>query len=282
MTHESLALILILISALGSAIWNISIKKSSNTWLFITLMVVPQFIIALPLQMLSPLPSWLTLGYIFASSCVQTIYILTLGNTYRHGLVSRVYPLAIGSAPLISLIFSTLFLNISMATHHYYGVLLLSLGIIGFAFVGNKNKEFLSLRGFFYALSTGFFIFLYSLIDTFGIHTVEEPFTYISWLFSIKALILFIPMFYLHKDDLFQLSKVNYSFVFSGLLAGFGYAVAIFAFKYIPTAMVLALRSTSILFVFILSIFILQEKASFKVFICSVMTSIGVFLVLLR
>jgi drug/metabolite transporter (DMT)-like permease len=282
MTYESLILILILISALGSAIWNIGIKKSSNAWLFVTLMVVPQLLVALPLLINSPLPSLPALLYIMASACVQTVYILLLSNTYKHGLVSRIYPLAIGTAPLLSLVIGYFFLSIHLTTHHYFGIILLSTGIIGFAFSGNKSKEFLSFKGIFYALSSGVFIFLYSLIDTFGIKTVNDPLTYISWLFFIKGLMLLIPMMYLHKLELINLAKSSPNFIFAGLLAGYGYGLAIFAFKYIPTSMVLSMRSTSILFVYILSIFILQEKASWKVFLCSLLTSIGVLLVLLR
>lgn len=281
MNHEFLILVLILLSALGAAIWNISIKKSSNAWLFVTLMVVPQLLVALPLLAISPLPSLQALIYILASSCVQTVYILVLSNTYKHGLVSRIYPLAVGTAPLFSLVIGYFFLSVHLATHHYVGITILSLGIIGFAFSGNKNKEFLSFRGIFYALISGVFIFLYSLIDTFGIKTVNDPLTYISWLFFIKGLMLLIPMTYFHKSELINLAKSSSNFIFAGLLAGYGYGLAIFAFKYIPTSMVLSMRSTSILFVYILSIVILQEKASWKVFVCSLLTSLGVFLILL-
>lgn len=280
MQNESLALILILMSALGSALWNISIKKSSNAWLFVTLMVLPQCCIAFPLLLFSEKPALISLFYILSSAIIQTLYILLLSNTYKSGLISRIYPLAIGTAPLLSLVFSYLFLNIHLSNHHYYGVILLSSGIMGFAFSGNKNQELHSFRGVFYAISSGFFIFLYALIDSFGIKTVNDPISYISWLFCIKALLLFVPMVYFHKKELLNLAKSSPDYLFAGFLAGFGYAVAIFAFKYIPTSMVLSLRSTSILFVFVLSIAVLREKASFRVFLCALMTALGTFLVL--
>lgn len=281
MDAQSLIIYLILLSAIGSAVWNIHVKNSSNTWAFIALMVVPQFILAVPLIILSPLPSMRSMYYILASSVVQTAYIIFLSSAYRHGLVSRIYPLAIGTAPLLSLTFNNLYFGYFMNTYSFYGVLLLSVGIMCFAFVGKTNRDVLTIHGLLYAFVTGVMIFGYSLIDTHGIRTIDNPLSYISWLFAIKALFLFIPMFYLHKQEILDMAGKTRSYLLAGLLAGWGYAVAVWAFSHHATSVVLALRSTSILFVFILSIFYLKEKASFKVFVLSITTTIGIFLILM-
>lgn len=279
MDIKTLPLFLILLAAFGSAVWNIHVKKSNNSLVFVTLMVIPQFLMALPLIFWLPLPlseSWL---YILASGLVQTGYIVFLSYAYQHGLLSRIYPLAIGTAPLLSLLYWRIFFGKALSTHHYYGVLLLSFGIISFAFVDNKKKAVLTLRGISYALATSLFIFLYSLIDTFGIRTGSDVFSYISWLFVIKALMLFIPMLFLHKIHMQTMARQSTNYIIAGLLAGFGYAVAIFAFTQSATSVVLALRSTSILFVFLLSTIFLKEKASFKIFVLTCATTLGTFLI---
>lgn len=66
-------------------------------------MVIPQFLITAPLLLGVPLPSQTSFFYIILSAFVQTGYIIFLSNAYKHGMISSIYPLAIGSAPLISL-----------------------------------------------------------------------------------------------------------------------------------------------------------------------------------
>jgi uncharacterized membrane protein len=282
MDLKSFISLLIIIAAFGSALWNVHVKKSTNRLIFVTLMVIPQLIVTLPITLLTPLPSWQTCHYIFYSCLIQTGYIIFICTAYKHGLLNRIYPLAIGTAPLLSMIFWHQYFGISSSERDYYGILLLSLGVISFTFVGKWDKDILSLRGILYAFGTSVFIFTYSIIDTFGIHTVKNPLTYISWIFVVKAIILLIPMLYLHKIPMRTMARESSNYIVAGLLAGFGYAVAMFAFTLETTSVVLALRSTSIIFAFILSIIYLNEKASIKIFIFTLSIMAGVFLLLMN
>jgi uncharacterized membrane protein len=255
--------ILILICAFNSAVWNIHVKQAVDKISFAALMVIPQIIISFPLMFLVPLPSTHSFIYILLSSFIQTAYILFVTQAYHHGLMNRVYPLAVGFAPLISLATWHFFWGSPISYAQYGGVVILSFGIIGFTFIEKHPLKGINTKALFYALGSSIFIFGYSLVDTLGIRTVTNPLTYISWLFTIKGLILFLPIFFLYQ-------KMNYRFIFNkaksyliaGLLAGFGYSVAIWAFLYSPTAVILALRSTSVVFVFILSVLVLKEPAS--------------------
>ncbi|MGQ3887914.1 hypothetical protein ACQUW5_02635 [Legionella sp. CNM-1927-20] len=279
MELKTLSLIVVLLVAIGSAFWNIHVKKSSDQVAFVTLMVIPQFIISLPLALLVPIVSLQSFYYILASSLVQTGYILFLSNSYRHGLINRVYPLAIGIPPLLSLIFWHFILKNPISLLADLGIILLSVGIMSFTFA-REDRQAISVSGIIYAIATSIFIFLYTLIDTFGVRNAYNPIAYISWLFVIKALILFIPVFSLYKLRLFSLMKQNNSYIIAGLLAGMGYAVAIWAFTYTKTPSVLAIRATSIVFVFIFSIFYLKEPASRRIFLLTLVTALGVFLIL--
>lgn len=279
MSLKLLACVLILMAALGSAIWNIHVKKSDNKLTFVTLMVIPQFLIAAPLMLMAPLPSILSLKYIFASAVMQTGYIIFLSIAYTHGMISRVYPLAVGTAPLFSLAFSYIFLGKTLSGYHYWGVWILSLAIMGFMFIDRHPVQGINIRAVCYAFITSLFICAYSLIDTMGIHTVEHPMTYISWLFSIKALIIFLPMLLLQQLSYNQIATDKKNYIIAGLFAGFGYGVAIWAFLYEPTAVVLALRSTALLFVCLLSFFILKEGLSIRKIILTLLVFVGATLV---
>ncbi|WP_419420148.1 hypothetical protein ACNVED_02315 [Legionella sp. D16C41] len=279
MELKTLSLLIVLLVAIGSAFWNINVKKSNDQMIFVTLMVIPQFIIALPLALLRPAITLQSFYYILASAIVQTGYILFLSNSYRHGLINRVYPLAIGIPPLLSLFFWHFILKNPLSLMADLGVVLLSIGIISFTFA-KRDKEAISTLGIIYALATTIFIFLYSLIDTFGVRQAPNIIAYISWLFTIKALILFIPIFILYRLRLFKEMRQNNSYILAGLLAGIGYAVAIWAFAYTKTSSVLALRATSIIFVFLFSIFYLKEPGSLKIFLLTLIDAFGVFLIL--
>lgn len=281
MSVKLIAFVIILIAAFGSAVWNVHVKKSDNSLVFVTLMVIPQCILSIPLLLMVPAPSAYSLYFILTSALIQTIYIVFLSSAYKHGMASRVYPLAVGTAPILSLVFWHHILHVHLAPLEYVGVLLLSFGIMSFIFLEKRKNQHITLKGICYALIASFFIFLYSITDTYGIRTVNNPLTYISWLFSLKGLMILLPMMYLHKIHIRTMIKKSNTYIIAGLLAGFAYAVAVWSFLHVATPVVLALRSTSIWFVFLLSIFFLNEKYTFKLLMLTISISLGVFFILI-
>ncbi|WP_454784791.1 hypothetical protein [Legionella sp. WA2024007413] len=280
MSFKTLIFLLVLLSTFGSAIWNIQIKQSSNNVVFVTLMVIPQFMVAAPLLFIVPLLDYATFSFVVMSAIVQTGYILFLSNAYKHGLVSAVYPLAVGSAPLFALYYWHHYVGYPISTHEFVGVVVLSLGIISFIFTRITKKSPFSLQGIAYAIGTGVFIFSYSTIDTYGIRAASNPLSYISWLFVLKAFLLFLPMLLLKKITWETLNQGKKKYIIAGLLAGLGYSMAVFAFLHFHSAVILGLRSTSILFVFFLSIFILKEKTSVRTLFATLLTITGMSLIL--
>lgn len=283
MTDTELKLLtscLILVAALGSALWNVRVKASTNNLLFVTLMVIPQFFVAAILALFAPLPSLQSFQILSLSSIVQTFYIIFLVNAYRHAALSRVYPMAIGSATLLALFWHLLIGQQEFSLFEYLGILILSSAMIGFTFFGKENNKPINRKSIAFAIGTSLFIFMYSTIDTYGIRTANNALSYISWLFVIKALLLFFPMLLLGKINWHEVLNKKY-YIRAGLLAGIGYAVAVFAFIYSPTSIVLALRSTSILFIFILSRYMLNEKMLARGYIFTFATFVGVFLILI-
>lgn len=272
--------ILILIAALGSAIWNLHVKQSKDSFVFVTLMVLPQLAIAIPLSILFPIQTVKPLYYLLLSSLVHTGYIFFLVHAYRNGMLSRVFPLGVGMATLISLAFWHLIFWQRLSIYEYLGIILVSMGVISFITVGKYGEETIDRRSVGFALVASLFIFSYTSIDTYGIRTESRPISYISWLFMIKGLMLTIPMILAMKIK-WQTVVNTKNYIVAGLLAGFGYAMAVYAFLFSPTSVVLALRSVSILFVFLLSVLVLKEKTSRKMLYFTLAISAGVFLLLM-
>ncbi len=139
----------------------------------------------------------------------------------------------------------------------------------------------MSKKAIAYALITSGFICCYSLVDTYGIQTVDNPLTYISWLFIIKGFLLLAPVVCLHKIT-WQAIQTEYQLYLSaGILAGIGYAIVIYAFLFAATPSVLALRSTVILVALFLSVRILREHITKTKIVLTCMITGSVFLILL-
>jgi uncharacterized membrane protein len=276
MNIQLLTSVLILLASFGSAIWNLDVKESKNSLKFVTLMVVPQFLVASLLAAIMPFPNLHSLYYIIISSLVQTIYIIFLSSAYRYGMLSNVYPLEIGTATLLALVWHIV-LGMKLSLSVYFGVIILSFSVISFTLIGFRYKN---VKSIYYAFGTAIFIFLYSITDSTGIRLANNPFSYIAWLFLIKALMLFIPMLMLGKIQWHDIEKRK-DYIVPGLLAGFGYGVAMIAYIYSLTAVVLALRSTAILFIYFLSRIVLKEKVSAGASALTFSASIGVFLILI-
>ena len=100
----SLALILVIFSALGHSVWNYLAKSSRHKVVFLWMMLIASGVIyGVPfwLRLRShPIPAdgWL---YVLATCAIHSLYFSFLGMAYRRGDLSTVYPVARGTAPAL-------------------------------------------------------------------------------------------------------------------------------------------------------------------------------------
>ena len=134
----------VLFAAVLHATWNALIKVSGDrlvvmavTTAFTSMLVFPLlFILPFPAQ-----PSWIFLAL---SALVHTFYLLLLVKAYGYGDFAQVYPLARGSAPLLTSILGFLFLSEAMDASEIFGMLLIVSGIFALAFQRRDGKLQLS------------------------------------------------------------------------------------------------------------------------------------------
>jgi drug/metabolite transporter (DMT)-like permease len=244
-------------------------------------MVIPQFFIVFPFLFIFPKPSFTTFEYLTISSIIHTSYIIFLGLAYKEGQLSHVFPLAAGTAPLLALGYGWLIDGHSLSSIAIMGIIILCTGIMSLVFI---DKSFLTIsmrKSTLYAVMTSFFIFGYALIDANGVLTAISPLQYIVWLFALKALLLFIPMCFLGKIKLVTIKMHWPQYLSAGLIAGAGYAVIVWTFSHREVEVILALRSTSILFTMIMSIFLLKESFTWIKMLSTSFITLGLFLILL-
>src|SRR5919106_2304040 len=140
---STLALALVLAAAVIHASWNYLLKRSGGgtvfVWLFATLSAaIYAPLAAAVLWWTKPALTWLSFASMAASAVIHTAYYMLLDRGYRSGDLSLVYPLARGSAPLITVAVAVLLLNERPSAIAIGGAVLIAGGAVGLT--GNFQK----------------------------------------------------------------------------------------------------------------------------------------------
>ncbi|TMD72937.1 MAG: EamA family transporter, partial [Chloroflexi bacterium] len=128
-----------LLAAVFHGTWNILVKVSGDpitTFRRATVMAAIVATLALaPAWLLFGRPNVAPGGLLFAvvSSVLETTYLWLLSAAYRRGELSAVYPIARGSAPLLSVMVGLLVLGERLTSPQLVGVGLLLAGILAVA-----------------------------------------------------------------------------------------------------------------------------------------------------
>src|SRR4051812_43714004 len=170
LSMTAFALGLVLISALAHAGWNFIAKRASGgpvfNWLFDALSVC----VCLPLLVADVLIEPPHLGqaavvFILGSAVLHLAYFLLLGQAYRVGDLSLVYPLARGAGPMLSTAAAILLLGERPTSLALAGAVLIGVGV--FILAGSPRALGGSKAGpsVAFALLTGVVIAGYTLWD---------------------------------------------------------------------------------------------------------------------
>ena len=103
-------LLAVLGSALLHALWNALIKTGTSRLGATVILSLGEVPIGVVVALFSKAPTWQVMPWVIASGCTHFIYKFFLTYAYARGDLSRVYPLARGTAPLIVGVISTGFL----------------------------------------------------------------------------------------------------------------------------------------------------------------------------
>ena len=252
--------LLVLIATVLHAIWNGMVKKHPDKVVAVSGIVfghVPCSIVAI---ILLPAPSIESIPYIIASILIHQGYQWFLLSSYQIGDLTKVYPIARGSGPLVATIISILFLGLVLDNLIILSILFLCLGIIIlgiFDKVSKNNSKIIQ-----YSLFTGFFIGLYSLVDGYGARVSLSAISYISWSFLVNAFVFPAVLNFKNQKKVFKrvMNKGKQIFWIGGTISYVIYVIVVWGFTKAPIPMVGALRETSILFSILIGYFFLKEK----------------------
>ena len=252
--------LLVLIATVMHAVWNAMVKKHPDKVVAVSGIVfghVPCSIIAI---ILLPAPSAASIPFIIASVFIHQGYQWFLLSSYQIGDLTKVYPIARGSGPLVATIISILFLGVVLDNLIILSICFICLGILVLGIFDRSNKK--NLKIIQYSLFTGFFIGLYSLVDGYGARASLSAITYISWSFLLNAFLFSVVLNLKKHKKIFKkvMNRGKQIFWIGGTLSYVIYIIVVWGFTKAPIPTIGALRETSIFFSIFIGYFFLKEK----------------------
>lgn len=252
----------VLAAAAMHAIWNATIKVRLDRFGSISLLTVGMGLmglLTLPFVEVPPAPVWI---WIASSVMLHTGYRLALIKAYETGDLAQIYPLARGSAPLLSAIGGVLLIHETPPPFAIAGIVLLCGGTLLMSMRGGAGAA-LAGSAVAYALTTSAFIAGYTLTDGVGAREAPSASSYAAWLFTCDAIVTgAIYLAVRGKGGMATLLPEWHVGLGAGLLAAAAYWIVMWAMTRAPIASVAALRETSILFAMAIAVVGLRETVT--------------------
>lgn len=273
----------VLFAAACHASWNALLKLKLAPIVAISLISVGCGIVVLPVLPFVGWPPAVAWPYIFGSLFVHLFYYSTLAEAYKTGDLGLVYPIARGSAPLMTAIGAYLLVGQELGPTGWLGVGVLAAGVIVLSLRWGRVAAPPNLRSIVFALLTAMSITTYTLIDALGAKLAGSAHSYAGWLFVLDGLMMAAYGLLLFPVAFKAGMRSDWKLVLvGGGLSAAAYWIAIWAMTVAPIALVAALRETSVLFAAVIGIVVLREPILPARIIAAVMVAAGVILIRLR
>ncbi len=283
-----LNLTLILTSAVVHVVAHVALKRASDRTAFVWWMLVWGGVLFSPVLLLTPLAvppvAW---GIMAASAVFEALYFVTIARAYRLGDLSLVYPLARGTAPLLLLLWTALFLADRITAGGVGGIAVIAVGlyIINLPRLGAWLDPLRSLsqpapRA---ALLAGLCISLYTFVDRAGIQMMEPLlYTYLAlWL----TFLILTPLTLRQVGWgglINELRRSRLGSVLAGFTTMAAYAMVLYAIRGgTPASYAGAVREISVVFGAAAGVLLLHEKGSSMRVAGSLCVAVGVALIAL-
>src|SRR5438105_11166091 len=261
----ALAVAMSLAAAVFHGTWNVLIKVSGDPIIsFYRVTLMTAVVATIPL-----VAAWLVLGqgrldpaalgFAFLSSILETAYLWLLSTAYRRGELSAVYPIARGSAPLLSVLVGLTILGERLTSPQLVGVGLLLVGILAVTVSQASGRATLP------ALLTGVAIAAYTSVDRVGVR-LATPWVYGWLLFTLMALELPLSIWIASALRLYRISEAVQSRRWGeaprvGVFMWAGYFLVLWALSLAPLAVVAPVREPAVVAVAGWGVWRLRERS---------------------
>lgn len=257
---DSFVFIAVLAAAACHAGWNTLLKFRLEPVVATALVAAASGVMAVPAVLVTGMPAPASWPYLLGSVAIHVVYFLTLAEAYRGGDLGQIYPIARGTAPLMTAILASVWMHEALGVYGWGGVTALATGILLLAVKGGRALA-VDARSIGFALLTSLTITAYTIVDGLGARLSGAPIAYTAWLFLLSGAIMAVHgIVYTGGRRMWPELQANWPLAVSGAaLSIAAYAVAIWAMTVAPIALVAALRETGVLFAALFSTLILRE-----------------------
>lgn len=239
------ALALALGAAVVHALWNLLLAGASDARAATGAAMAVGCVVFAPVALFAGSVGSEALPWVLCSAALELAYFALLALAYSRGELSAVYPLARGSAPVLVLAVSVLFLGASFSAAAALGVVAVGVGVVLV-----RGREF---GDAWLALAVGASIAGYTLVDNEGLRHAD-PLPYLELVLVLPAAV--------YAASLGR-ERVVAAFGWRTFVAGVGmfaaYALTLAALRLAAAAPVAAVRETSIVVGVFLGALVLRE-----------------------
>ncbi|MFN3744461.1 MAG: EamA family transporter [Hyphomicrobiaceae bacterium] len=257
---DSFVFAVMLMAAALHAGWNALLKLRVEPRIASTLLGIASGLVVLPLCFALPLPAPAAWPFLAASAAIHLIYFQSLGIAYETGDLGQVYPLARGSAPLLTAVGATLLVGEGIGLFGWLGVTALAIGVVLLSLRGARDARRIEVRAVGFALLTAASIGAYTVVDGVGVRLSGHVGAYIAWSFLLSAVVLVVYGGWRWGGGLLSAFTGSAKMLLLGAAMSIGsYGIALWAMTQAPIALVGAMRETSVLFAALIGILYLGE-----------------------
>jgi drug/metabolite transporter (DMT)-like permease len=250
----------VLFAAACHAGWNAVVKFGLEPFTTAVLIAVGSGVAAIPLVLAVGLPVAPAWPWVIASVVLHIGYFTGLSEAYRTGDFGQVYPIARGTAPLLTAAGSALLIAEPLGALAWSGIVMLAGGVIMISLRGGRGLGRFDRRAVGFALFTAVTIAGYSLTDGMGTRVSGNPHAYTAAIFLGNGLAM-AAFALMRRGPGIAVDMARYwkSGLIGGTLSLVAYWIVIWAMTVAPIAIVAALRETSVLFGALIAVVILKE-----------------------
>jgi drug/metabolite transporter (DMT)-like permease len=250
----------VLAAAALHAGWNAMLKVKLEPFLAMVLINLAASLVTMPLIFVTGWPKAEAWPWLIASVTIHVGYYITLTSAYERADMGQVYPIARGSAPLMTAAVGILFLGEPVSPVGMAGIAVLGCGIFVMSMKSAQDAMHMDRKALMFALATAVTICLYTISDGKGARISGDPAAYIVALFIIDGLV-FTAYAVMRRG--FHGLRPILGFVGPGVAGGAmsagAYGIAIWAMTVAPIPLVAAVRETSVLFAAVIAVVFLKE-----------------------
>jgi drug/metabolite transporter (DMT)-like permease len=250
----------VLLAAACHAGWNATIKRGLDPLATTVLISIGASIVSALFLPVVGLPAMAAWPWCIASVLIHLVYFAALIESYRAGDMGQVYPIARGSAPLMTATATTVFIGERLGLPGWCGISLLVAGVMMLSLRGGRELARLDRRAVGFALFTAVTICAYSVVDGMGARLAGSANAYSALLFAgIGPVMASYALARRGREVVAAMARHWGIGLAGGSLQLGSYGIAIWAMTVAPIAIVAALRETSVLFGAAIAVIFLKE-----------------------